>query len=65
MKLTEYFTVQEMTKTSQPYNNSLDSIKDERKKSDILKNLIKDGLCTLLCCLIVVFLCWFTLYINS
>lgn len=45
MKLTEHFTVEEMTKTSQPYDNSLDSIKDEKKKSDILKNLIK--LCTL------------------
>lgn len=28
-------------------------------------NVSKDGLYTLLCWLIVVFLCWFTLYINS
>lgn len=45
MKLTEHFTVEEMTKTSQPYDNSLDGIKDERNKNDILKNLIR--LCTL------------------
>lgn len=43
MKLTEHFTVEEMTKIWQPYNNSLDDIQDEKKREQIRKNL------TLLC----------------
>lgn len=40
MKLTEHFTVEEMTKTSQPYDNSLDGIKDEKKGEHIRENLL-------------------------
>lgn len=40
MKLTEHFTVEEMTKTSQPYDNSLDGIKDEKKRGHIRENLL-------------------------
>lgn len=39
MKLTEHFTVEEMTKTSQPYDNSLDGIKDGKKRERIRENL--------------------------
>lgn len=35
MKLTEHFTVEEMTNTSQPYDNSL----DEKKREHIKENL--------------------------